>query len=109
MEFVNWRPRFMDTETDFVEAENVPDLIKRLNLTPGKVVEDENDIWAYRLGMTGIMVGRMLKTIYRARGKWRRPEKIGKNVGHRRFMEIFNNKRAVKQQKLPPFLTPDPE
>ena len=69
-EWVNWRRRWLDEETDYVETENVPDLEILLQKQSLNILEQGQ--WTYRLTRNGKFVERMLTAEYRARGGGRR-------------------------------------
>ena len=90
----NWRPRFADTATDYLEFENALDLIGIHK--PGDEWIDGQ--WAYRIPKTGSCLLRLLTVEYKARGSFNHPRGLGKDLGFKKQMASFNHNKT--QTKL---------
>jgi hypothetical protein len=104
VEIHNWRPRFISTETDVIEAENIPELTEKLKpripFTEGQ--------WVYyktqprKHGMT-VWVYRVLKTIFNANGgKFpdHRNYKLGNPSGRTAMMVAFNRNLSNREKQV---------
>jgi hypothetical protein len=94
-ETVNWRPRFIRTEDDIVEAENVPELAAKL--TPGvPYIEGQ---WVYYMPRTRRWIYRCLKSVYEAEGRFpdHRRIKLGNESSSRRAVLIAFNRNLAKR------------
>ena len=102
LEEQNWRPRFMDTQTDVIEAGEVPELAAKL--CPNIPFEDGQ--WTYYLTRTRKWIYRTQAHIARVDPKifTRRSARLGNPSGRRAMMAKFNRNLAArkKQTKLFP-------
>ena len=92
----NWRPRLMDIECDIIEADEIPDLKKRL-LEENPLVEHG---FAYHLTKSQKWIERLLETIWKARGCrfTRYPNQYARSARARQISTVNVNLAARRKQ-----------
>jgi hypothetical protein len=95
-ELKNWRPRFINTEIDIINYDEVPELTSKM--VPNVPYIDGQ--WVYYMPKTRRYILRVLKPIFDAWGReWvdHRPYRMGLESGRREMMKAFNRNLAKRR------------